>query len=191
MKLAILGGTFDPPHIGHLFLADICLVELGYTKVLFVPAHIPAHKEIESGTGPKERLEMLRLETEGRDGFDLSDMEIQRGGISYSIDTVREVKTKYPEMKGNPGLLIGDDLLSDFHEWKEYSNLCREADIIVARREPSRADTVNFRHTYLENPVLPVSSSAVRERRKKNMAFRYLVTEKIYSYIMEKQLYVH
>ena len=189
MKYALLGGTFDPPHIGHLFFAEMCVVELGYFHVLLVPANIPAHKTVESGTGPEERLKMLKNETQSIEYVSVDDSEILRGGISYSIDTVRDVKKRYPEMDGNPGLLLGDDLVPHFTEWKEYEALTREADIIIARRLPEKVEEISFPHRYLDNPVLPVSSTEIRERVKEKKAYRYLVTEKIYSYIREKHLY--
>jgi nicotinate-nucleotide adenylyltransferase len=189
MKLVIFGGTFDPPHIGHLFLADVCVEELKYSRVLFIPANIPAHKPMESGTGPGDRLSMLERETASLPFADVDDTEIRRGGVSYSIDTVRELKQRCPDMEGKPGLLIGDDLLSGFLEWKESDAVTAEADIIIARRLPEKIENVPFPHTYLDNPVLPVASREIRERIIEKKAYRYLVTEKIYAYIREKHLY--
>jgi nicotinate-nucleotide adenylyltransferase len=189
MKLAILGGTFDPPHIGHFFLAEVCVQELKYSRVLFIPASIPAHKTIESGTGAGDRMAMLERETERLSFAAADDMEIRRGGVSYSIDTVRALKQRYPDMEGKPGLVIGDDLLPGFHEWKEAEALTAEADVIIARRLPEKIENIPFPHVYLDNPVLPVSSREIRERITAKKAYRYLVTEKIYAYIREKHLY--
>ncbi len=189
MKLAIIGGTFDPLHIGHLFLADIVITELEYTKVLFVPANIPAHKTVDSATSAEQRLEMIALEIAQVQSVEVSDIEIRRGGTSYSIDTVRECKKLYPGLEGKPGLVIGDDLLSHFSEWKEYESLWKEADIIIARRDEKKYKNINFPHVYLDNPVLPISSSEIRHRIHEEKAFRYLVTGKIYAYIKEQKLY--
>lgn len=189
MRIAVLGGTFDPPHIGHFFLAEILLLELHYTTVFLVPANIPAHKAVKSETRPRERLNMVALEAENLRNTEVSDMEIRRGGTSYSIDTVRELKRRYPELEGKPGLVIGDDLLPNFSEWKEFDALTAEADVIIARRRAERAETIPFPHTYLDNPLLPISSTEIRRRIREKKAYRYLVTEKIYSYIREHRLY--
>ena len=189
MKLAVLGGTFDPPHIGHLFLAEMCVLELGYSHVFFIPAYMPAHKTVESGATPENRLEMLKRETAGLENVEVDNTEIRRGGISYSIDTIRDLKERFYNLEGNPGLLIGDDLVAQFSEWKEYEALTREADILIARRLEEKCKNITFPHTYLKNPLFPVSSTEIRRRIRERMAYRYLVTEKIYSYIKEKHLY--
>ena len=186
MKLAILGGTFDPPHIGHFFLADMMTVEVGYDLVLFIPSNIPAHKTVESNITPEARLKMLEQALSDTPRFGIDDCELRRGGISYSIDTVRDIKGRYG---GKPGLIIGDDLVEGFSSWKESEALLREADIFVARR--NRQDRpICLSHTHLDNIRIPVSSTEVRKRIRNKQAFRYLVTEKIYSYIRENHLYV-
>jgi len=191
MKLAILGGTFDPPHIGHFFIADTVTVELGYDLVLFIPSNIPAHKRVESKVSPEERLEMLETAIEGNPRFGLDDCELRRGGISYSIDTVREIAGRYKGISGKPGLIIGDDLVDGFPSWKESKALPYEADILVAKRTETGRSDLSFSHTNLGNIRIPVSSTEIRERIRKKQAFRYLVNEKIYSYIREKHLYVY
>lgn len=189
MKLAILGGTFDPPHIGHLVLAEILHIELGYSKILFVPANIPAHKDVQSGTSPEQRLQMVRIAVSDMDAAIAEDCELRRGGTSYSIDTVRELKQRYPELEANPGLCIGDDLLGGFSRWKEYSRLVNEAEIIIARRLQEYGEPPGFPHVYMENPLLLISSTDIRNRIRSGKAYRYLVTEKIYSYIEGERIY--
>ncbi len=187
MKLAILGGTFDPPHIGHFFLADMMTVEVGYDLVLFIPSNIPAHKTVESNITPEERLKMLEQALSDTPQFRIDECELRRGGVSYSIDTVRYIKDRYG---GKPALIIGDDLVEGFSSWKESEALPREADIFVARRNRQDRPDLPFSHTHLDNIRIPVSSTEVRQRIRNKQAFRYLVTEKIYSYIRENHLYV-
>ncbi len=190
MRLAILGGSFDPPHIGHLYLAEVLSVECGYDKVLFVPANHPAHKKIQSHVTAEQRVEMVRHCLEDLDKFDVEDCEIRRGGVSNSIDTVHYIKDSHPGLEGKPALLIGDDLLEGFSEWKDVDQLMEEAEIVVAKRESAFPKAVSFPHTYLDNLIVPVSSTEIRSRVSRGKAFRYLVTDKIYSYIVHNNLYV-
>jgi nicotinate-nucleotide adenylyltransferase len=190
MKAALLGGTFDPPHIGHMYLADVLIREAGYERVFFVPAYKPAHKNVKSNLSPRQRLEMLEYVLEGEAHFIPEPCEIKRGGTSYSIETVRYVKEHYSELKGNPGLVIGDDLIEGFSEWKESEKRTEEADIIVAKRESADPLDFPYPHTYLDNLIVPVSSTLIRKAVSDGRAFRYLVTERVYSYIVQNRLYV-
>lgn len=188
MECIILGGTFNPPHIGHLFLSEFAARECSCGLVLLVPSHLPAHKSLEGNIQTRDRLRMLGLAVKGNPKLKVDDCEIRRGGVSYSIDTVRYVKEKFG-LREKPGLILGDDLVPGFHSWKEWERLIDEAQIIIARRGPEPGIEADFPHTLIENPVLPVSSSYIREQVRLGGAFRYLVTESVYSYINRRNLY--
>jgi nicotinate-nucleotide adenylyltransferase len=188
MRLAILGGTFNPVHAGHLFLAEEVQARLGYETVLFVPANVPVHKTMEIEVGPRHRLRMLRLAVSPYRRFLVDDCELRRGGESYSIDTVREVKRRYSP-DGKPGLIIGDDLAAGFDTWKEAPELARITDLIVARRGSARRPSLGFPCTYLENTLLPVSSSEIRERLASDLPVRSLLPERVLRYIHRYGLY--
>lgn len=188
MECIILGGTFNPPHIGHLYLAEVAAREYSCGTVLFVPSNVPAHKSLEGNTRTGDRLRMVKLAVRGNPRLKVDDCEIRRGGISYSIDTVRYVKEKYG-LKEKPGLVLGNDLVQGFKTWKEWERLCDEARIIVARRNPEALSGADFPHSRIENPILPVSSSFIREQVRTGGVFRYLVTESVYSYIRRHNLY--
>ena len=114
MKIGILGGTFNPPHIGHLILAQTAEEKLGLDKVFFIPTNTPPHKNtflLEA----KHRLAMVKLTVEDHKSFKALDWEIKRGGFSYTIDTIRELKSKYPGDQFF--LIVGSDLANDFNSW--------------------------------------------------------------------------
>lgn len=188
MRTVILGGTFNPPHIGHLFLAEEVARQFGYERVLLVPSHRPSHKEVDEGVGPWERWEMVAAACEGSDLLVADDCEIQRGGVSYSIDTVESVLRK-GGLTGRPGLIIGDDLFRTFPTWKSSARLLELCDLIVAHREsPERLD-YPYPHLYADNKILPISSTEIRARVRGGLPWRWLVPDPVYRYIEAKGLY--
>ena len=188
MRLVIFGGTFNPVHVGHLFLAEEVQARLGYERVLFVPAHIPVHKDMDAEAGPEHRLAMLRLATEPYPSFQVEDCELRRGGASYTIDTVREILDRYP-IDDKPGLVIGDDLVEGFESWKEARRLAEMVQLIVGRR--LAAGEARMRHPciYVDNCLLPISSSQIRQRLRQGRSIRHLVPEAVMQYILRHALY--
>jgi nicotinate-nucleotide adenylyltransferase len=186
MKTALLGGSFNPLHLGHLQLADE-LRHRGYGRVLLVPANIPAHKRSPESVEPLVRLEMTRAAALAY-GFEVSDCEIQRGGVSYTIDTVRYIRETFnPE--GAVGIVIGEDLIADFHTWKQYKELLAEAELLVARRGSVRLDRNDISYSRLDNPDFPVSSTEIRNRIAEGRAYRFLLPPEVYRFIRERGLY--
>ncbi len=187
-KTALLGGSFNPLHIGHLFIAEEIITELGYERIIFVPAYNAPHKSIASGASSKDRLEMLKIAVSGNPRFIFDEVELQRKGTSYTIDTVRYIESAY-DTAGKIGIIIGDDLLEGFHTWKEADALAEMTTIIVLHRETKERKTFIHDHVYIENTILPISSSEIRERISRGKAFRYLVPETVCRYIKENKLY--
>lgn len=139
MKIALLGGSFNPVHNGHLLLALQAANEYGYERVLFIPAKDPPHKFIASGAREEDRWAMLNaaLDEFNDTRFIADDCELRREGVSYTIDTVRALERRYkmrPEEK--PGVIIGSDLCADFGKWKEADLLAEITDILLGRRPP-------------------------------------------------------
>jgi nicotinate-nucleotide adenylyltransferase len=193
MRLAILGGTFNPVHVGHLFLAEEARALLGFDRILFVPANVPVHKTMPVEVGAGHRLAMLRLAVAGHRDFRVDACELERGGKSYMIDTLLDVLRRYrPESR--PGLIIGDDLVEGFPAWKQAARVAELAELIVARRDTERPSAPAWPFpaaiSYLENLLLPVSSSEVRRRLASGRSVRHLVPERVLRYIRRHRLYV-
>jgi len=195
MKLAILGGSFNPVHIGHLFLVDSVLTSLGYDRVILVPAYQSPFKIGAEGPSPADRLGMLAASIPAGPRLTIDDCEIGREGVSYTIDTLKDIIARYmPD--GKPGLILGDDLASSFCNWRDPDGIAELADIIIARRlyadrhtndeyacgnetGGSEEGAFNFPypHKALENEIINVSSRLVRDKIKNGEAWRYLVPE--------------
>lgn len=139
MKIALLGGSFNPVHNGHLLLALQAANEYGYERVLFIPAKDPPHKFIASGAREEDRWAMLNaaLDEFNDARFIADDCELRREGVSYTIDTVRALERRYKMRPGEkPGVIIGSDLCADFGKWKEADLLAEITDILLGRRAP-------------------------------------------------------
>ena len=117
-RVALLGGSFDPIHVGHLHVAEVVLASGGYDQVLFVPAHLPSHKPGAKLATAAHRLRMLQLAIAGQPRFAISDVEVRRGGVSYTVDTVRELQAS-GTLGARPGLVVGDDLGDELFTWRE------------------------------------------------------------------------
>ena len=187
MRLAILGGSFNPPHEGHLLLARAALAA-GYDKVLLVPAAQPPHKGSLEGAGQADRWAMTLLLSGLQDGLEAWDGELRRGGRSYSIDTVREVTAAF-EPEGKPGLILGDDLAAGFGSWREADRLAEEADLLLARRSSGGPPDFPWPCRRLDNPLFPQSSTDVRNRIADGLPLDGEVPAPIAEYIRRKGLY--
>lgn len=188
MKILLVGGSFNPVHVGHLVTAQEVRMQFGYDLILFVPSLRPPHKALEEDPGAEHRLAMLALAIDGEPTMAIDDCEIRRGGTSYTIDTVRDVSGRY-SLEGKPGLLLGDDLIPGYPHWREPELLASAVDIVCARRSTPELLPLGFPHRYATNPLVTISSSMVRERARAGQPFRHLIPESVYRYILEKGLY--
>src|SRR5438876_4113264 len=136
-RFGLFGGSFDPVHLGHLLVAQAAREELSLTRLFFIPAGQSPFKPDSRPTPAAERLRLLRLALAGKDWCEIDDQEIRRGGVSYSIDTVRDYAGRFPQRK--LFYLIGADHLSQLPKWREAAELARLAEFIVIPR-PGQAD---------------------------------------------------
>lgn len=193
MKIAILGGSFDPPHIGHLILADTVMTNCNYDKVIFIPAKTPPHKNISGKVSNDDRLNMLKLSIENDERFLLDEYELNNEGISYTINTLNYLYKNY-DIEKKIGLIIGADLVRDFDKWREPQRIAEISDITVVNREDDKnlykehIDKYNIK--VIMAPRIDISSSLIRNRIKEKKGFRYFVTDKVYDYIVSKKLYL-
>ena len=132
MRLGIFGGSFDPIHYGHLLLAECCREQAGLDQVLFVPALIPPHKQQQQRAAAAQRVEMLKLAVGGQTEFVISTKEIERGGVSYTVETLAELRRDQPD--DELFLLLGADSLADLPTWREPARICELAVPLVVRR---------------------------------------------------------
>lgn len=187
MKTAIFGGTFNPVHIGHLLIAEEVLFQTDCDNVLFIPANIPPHKSVDD-PGAALRLSMLEQSVSANPRFRVSDCEILRSGVSYTIDTIRYL-VEIGSVEAKPSLIIGDDLVEGFGSWKEFQAIVEESSLIVVHRRHAHKIPVSFPHRYIDNALFPVSSTIVREKIAGGGAWRYLVPEAARKAIEKHGLY--
>jgi nicotinate-nucleotide adenylyltransferase len=188
MKFAVLGGSFNPVHIGHLFLADAALTSLGYDRVILVPAHTSPFKPGAQGASPKDRLDMLIASIPADSRLSIDDCEIRREGVSFTIDTIKDIIERYrPE--GKPGLILGDDLAREFHRWRNADEIAELADIIIAHRRSPEAIPFQRPYRQLDNEILELSSGNLRDRIGRGGAWEYLVPAGARHIIRDRRLY--
>jgi nicotinate-nucleotide adenylyltransferase len=190
MKLAILGGSFNPVHMGHLFLADAVLSEMHYDRVILVPAYRSPFKLAAPGMegSARDRLEMIAASIAGDPRLTVDDCEIRREGVSYTVDTIADIIRRYaPDER--PGLIIGDDLAADFPQWSRSDDILGVADIIIARRHHSGALDIPYPCTQITNDVMEISSGMVREKIAANAAWHFLVPAAVRTIIEDRGLY--
>ncbi|MEG1512239.1 MAG: nicotinate-nucleotide adenylyltransferase [Raoultibacter sp.] len=196
-RLGIMGGTFDPIHIGHLACAEQARDTFGLDAVIFIPAGNPVFKKNQVITPAAQRLEMCRLAVRSNPSFDVSDIEIRRPGDTYTVDTLRELRTYYPS---NVELyfITGADAVFSIVRWRESAAIAGLAHLIAVTRpgyalsQEKRAylaENSAFSVTYAEVTALAISSSDLRERVREGRSIRYLTMQHVFDYIHEKGLY--
>lgn len=197
MKVAILGGTFNPPHIGHLMIADTVSSALNYDKVLFIPTKKPPHKNAYNLASSVDRINMLALSTKNDDRFEVDDFEIkdETSEFSYTINTLKYLYKKYEGLiEGKLGFIIGADLLADFHKWNSVDMIADISDIIVLNRENDNnlVESIisKYKMRVLKINRVDLSSSIIRDNIKNGISIRYRVSDLVYEYIKENELYI-
>jgi nicotinate-nucleotide adenylyltransferase len=197
-RIGILGGTFDPPHIGHLWLATLAADAIGLDRVLFMPAAQPPHKPKAGMTRASDRVLMTRMAVAGNDGLELSLIEMERPGPSYTIDSVDELQATYGA-DAHLSLLMAADSLAAIDTWREPDALLERIEWVVGPRPGSplpdrsaledRFGANASRIHLLDGPSLDVSSSDIRRRVAAGHAIRYLVPRGVEELISERRLY--
>ncbi len=193
-RLGIFGGTFNPIHIGHLRLAEDLWEEFHLDKILYVPTNRPPHKTMDTWIDPEHRLRMVEIAIEGNDHFLCDDVEVDRGGVSYTIDTVDYIYENY-RFESRPFLIIGSDLIPELGTWKRIEQLVQMVHFIVLLRESYPFKRMNgnviMKSSYelYTKRNIHITSSEIRERLRSKMSVRYLVTDGVFNYIIEKGLY--
>jgi len=189
-RIGIFGGSFDPPHIGHLIIAELTQGQLLLDEVIFVPAFVPPHKTGDHASTPLDRLRMTKLAVRGNPSFRVSDIEIRRKGVSYTVDTVRTFKRRH--RSATLFLIIGGDSLAQFWSWKAPDEILADASLAVYARpgcKIKRGGHLDARIHHVRGPLLQISSTEIRKRIAARKSVRYLVMESVRSYIARHRLY--
>ena len=188
-RLGLLGGTFDPPHIGHLFVAYTALERLGLAGVRFIPAHQQPLKRSGGTTAAAHRLAMTRLLAAADPRLSVDTVELERGGLSFTIDTVRAYRAAHPGTE--LVLLLGEDVVSTLPHWREPEALAAEARIVVVTRGDEGADggEVGFTIERLRSRRIDVSATEIRARVRDGLPIRGFVPDAIADYIATHGLY--
>lgn len=184
MKIGIYGGTFDPVHNGHLILARDAVEKLGLEELIFIPNAISPHRLRGNPAPPALRYEMMLAAIAGEPRFKADDMELRRGGVSYSIDTVLALKQKYPA-DAELYFLIGGDNIDELHTWHRIDELKRLVNFVVFAREDRDTEHLLLK---LERRI-DISATGIRARVAKNQSIRYLVPDAVLQIIDNHHLY--
>lgn len=189
-KIGILGGTFDPPHLGHLIVAQGVQDKLKLDRLFFIPASLPPHKKKVKISRAIHRLKMVQLATQDNRNFKVLDLELKRKGHSYTVDTLKALRKRYPQAQFF--LILGLDNLNHIHTWKKLEEIFKLCKMVFITRP---GITLNKTSKWLncsrllEVKEIDISSTDIRERIKRGKSIRYLVPEKVLQYIRRHHLY--
>lgn len=195
--IGVFGGTFDPPHLGHLILAAEAQAQLDLSRLLWVLTPAPPHKEGQEITPLQQRLDMLRLAIQDNTSFEISTVDIDRPGPQFTADTLRLLHQRYPGQEIM--LIIGGDSLRDLPQWRDPRGVVAAADGLGVMRRPGdevdllsleeRIPGIAAKVKFIDAPLLEIASHEIRERARTSRPFRYYVPQAVYQYIMQKRLY--
>lgn len=188
-RIGILGGTFNPIHMGHLTIAQMVQEQFRLDKVLFIPSHLPPHKGSQNVVAARDRYTMVRSALRGNPDFSVLDFEIKRKGKSYSIDTLIFLRDRFPK-KTKFYFIIGGDLLPTLHTWKRIDELLQIVTFVVVNRPGFRIrQRFKRKVKFITVPGIHISSSDVRSRIWSEKTVKYLVPDSVRRYIEKRRLY--
>lgn len=185
-KVGILGGTFDPPHYGHLLIANEVHFALQLDEIWFMPNHEPPHKKKPESVNDEDRLKMLTLAIAGNPAFAIQPIELERGGPSYTVDTMRMLNAQYSDHQFF--FIIGADMIEYLPKWHKIDELVNLVQFVGVER-PSYNRQTDYPVLYVDVPATDVSSSMIRDRMKSGQTVQYLLPDQVIEYIEEKHLY--
>ena len=185
MRIGVFGGTFDPPHLGHLIVASDACDALGLDRMIFVPAADPPHKQGQVVAPPAVRLRMVRAAIAGDARFEADDLELLREGLSYTVDTLRELNRRHPGAELY--FLVGADQVRQLHTWREPEEVSRLACLAVMHRGGEPPDVaVGVRHRIVPVTRVDISATEIRARLRAGRTVRYLVPEAVRALVEEE-----
>ena len=187
-RIGILGGTFNPIHIGHLAMAQMSREQLRLNKVIFVPSFLPPHKKIADLAAPEHRLNMVQLSIGGNPFFEVSDFEIRKRGKSFTVDTVMHFYRIFPQGT-KLFFIIGGDSFPTLDSWKDIRSILKMVSIIVVNRPGYKKGGHKIKHHSVIMPGIDISSSFLRQRVRRGKSTKYFTVESVADYIHRYKLY--
>ncbi len=187
-RIGIMGGTFNPPHIGHLMVADQVMSQLGLNKIIFIPDANPPHVDHKTSIDVNDRVEMVRRAIIDHIHFELGLMEVHRGGVSYTYNTLKELTTAHPENKYY--LIIGGDMVDYLPKWYKVDEIVKMVQLVGVCRKGYEKNS-RYPIMWVNMPTTDVSSTWIRQTLQHGGSVRYFVPDLVLSYIEEKGLYQH
>lgn len=187
-RIGILGGTFNPIHIGHLVIAELSQEKLMLDKVLFVPSYYPPHKSRKNVISAKHRYRLVDLAIRHNQKFAIDDFEVRRKGKSYSYETICHLKSQYP--KGTKFyFIIGEDMVSTLGQWRNIKDILKMVTFVVVNREGFKSGRNTIKYRSFKTCYLDIASSEIRYRLRSGKSIRYFVPEKVIQYLKKNNLY--
>jgi nicotinate-nucleotide adenylyltransferase len=192
MTIGLFGGSFDPPHLGHLIVAETIRDQFQLDQIWWIPAFDPPHKEGSALTASRHRLALTRRATEDNPGFAVSDVEVQRADTSYTVDTVRALQDAHPAYAFS--LLLGGDSLRTFGAWRRPEEIAARVPLLAYHRADvapvAMPPFLEGRLRFAEAPLIDISGTEIRARVRAGRSIRYLVPDAVQAYIETHRLYV-
>ena len=196
-QIGLFGGTFDPPHLGHLILASEAYSQLGLDRLLWILTPEPPHKQDQTITTTAHRLAMVKLAIEGDSKFELSRVELDRPGPHYTLDTIDLIAEEFPDADITP--IIGGDSLRDLPKWNRPKELLQACHWVGVMRRPGEQENlevlendlpgISSKVHYVDAPLLEIASREIRTRIKNGKPYQYYLHPAVYEYILENKLY--
>lgn len=200
MRIGIFGGSFDPIHNGHLILAEQCREQAKLDQIWFMPCALGPHKQGGANSSARQRIEMIDLALAGHEAFVLSKIEIDRGDVSYTVDTLTEIRESNPD--DELFFLMGDDSLENFSTWREPAKICELAIPLVVNRPGSGDVDLSvlkqfvdddrfklFQSLVIQCPRIEISSSEIRAKVESGQSIRFLMPRSVEKYIQTQKLF--
>lgn len=185
-KVGILGGTFNPPHSGHLIIAEQVRSQLDLEEVLFLPSAKPPHKKEKKTIAAEHRLAMLKKAIKGNAGFSIEDIEVKRGGKSYTYNTIVQLQEAHPDV--DYYFIIGADMVEDLKNWYKIDELLQRVQFVAVNR-PYYSLNTSYPVIAVDVPSIDISSSLIRQKVLNDCSIKYLVSPEVEKYIESKGLY--
>lgn len=185
-RIGLMGGTFNPLHNGHLIVAEQVLSQLGLDKIVFLPDNLPPHVDKKEAISAKDRVTMVRLGIADNENFELNTLEVDRGGVSYTYDTIKELQARHPE--ADYYFIVGGDMVEYLPKWNKIEQLVKMVKFVGVKRTGAKTHS-QYPILWVDVPTIDISSTLIRSKIKQDCSIKYLVPDIVAEYIKKEGLY--